>query len=87
MYLHHYHYGVPSGRLLTHSILPRGLNAVTAAYKSSVANKTGSLSIRSITHLKETNSVALVRERTTLTGRQPFVREVSANSCGQRGVV
>jgi hypothetical protein len=33
-----------------------------------------------------TNSVALVRERTTPTQRPPLVGEVSANFCGYRGV-
>ena len=32
------------------------------------------------------NTVALVRERTIPTERPPPVGEVSANSCGQRGV-
>jgi hypothetical protein len=33
-----------------------------------------------------TNSLVLVRERTTPTERPPLVDEVSANFCGQRGV-
>ena len=35
---------------------------------------------------KQTNSVALVRERTIPTERPPPVGEVSANVCGYRGV-
>jgi hypothetical protein len=32
--------------------------------------------------MKQTNSVALVRERTVPTERPPFVDEVSVNFCG-----
>jgi hypothetical protein len=33
-------------------------------------------------YIKQTNSLALVRERTTSTERPPIVGEVSANVCG-----